>query len=242
MKQPVTLVSSRSPARGRTTSTPVTKTSKVSVTPASKTSKTSSTAATLHTTPSKEGSLYVGGACSVEAPTVESLLEGVKVLSSADRKQLLDALALMVLNESKKVKESRDFSLWVEAVFVWLKRALPLGVPPLILRQQLLQKAAWEPVEVFMRDSGFASMPVADRVTIYHTMAEILVAATRARAASRGFVLSPKAVADNCRNIAGLFEEAFPGYIAAGLVHIIIKRVRSLNAGENASEGSATPS
>lgn len=77
----------------------------------------------------------------------------------------------------------------------------------------------------FMADAKFDQLKVAERQSVYALLAQMVV--TQAQAISRnGYApLGPKLVANCSQNIAGLFDQNFPGYLRAGLAHIVARQL-----------------
>lgn len=159
--------------------------------------------------------------------TVDTLLEQMKALTSADRKQLLDrAAAAQLLLDSKPA--DRDVSMWSAAVYDRFCDAVggpgAAGVGPLVCRRLLGVASAWQPVEQFMSVAGLQELPVVDRQAVYNMLADLLVNHARAIARYTGAPFSVKLVANTVVNIAGVFDSAFPGYLEAGLARMVARR------------------
>lgn len=166
------------------------------------------------------------GADRIENP-LDRILEEAKSLSAADRRKLLDHLALV----SKEAEDAspRDVEMWVVAVYEELVRVLGVGdgasVGPVIVKRALSPRAAWAPVQGFMANKAFEGLQAIERQSIYRLLATLLVRHARSVSSRSGAPLSPKLVANCTGNVAGLFDQAFPGYLRAGLGRVIVRQL-----------------
>lgn len=154
--------------------------------------------------------------------SVDDVVSLAAQLSAADRKELLARLALEVQTRST---DSRDLTMWADAVYQRLHEAIGTsegtGVGPLPVRRLLAAVANWAPVEKFMQDSRLQSLTVPKRLAVYHMLAGLLVDDAQRVARLAGAPLTVKFVAGRSAHIAAVFDTAFPGYLAAGLAHVV---------------------
>lgn len=125
--------------------------------------------------------------------------------------------------------EQRDVDLWSEAVHEALQGALGpssgAGHGPQVVRGIVGAPGPWAPVEEFVRQANVLDKPPAERLAVYRTLAYLLVKRCRTVAARADIPLTPKLVAQNAQHIAGIFDNAFPGYLRAGLINVVVRRV-----------------
>lgn len=148
-------------------------------------------------------------------------------LNEVEMGQLLDFLAAQRL----QLAAGRDVEAWAQAVYDALVRTLGhggLGLPgPIPLRRLLATHSAWTPVEAWMEAHELDNLKVAERRSVYFLLARLLVERAQEIAQYGDLPLTPKLVANSTRDIAAIFDRAFPGYSSAGLVHIVVRRLVS---------------
>lgn len=165
-----------------------------------------------------------------EAADTDSLLEQILALEPTAQKELLDRVAAhQLLNSSKPT--DRDVSMWSVAVYDAYCRAVggpgAAGVGPHLVRKVLAASAAWTPVAQFMAGTQLQTFDVTDRQAIYMLLADLLVKQARSIARYTGAPFSPKLIANCTANISALFDDAFPGYLEAGLVTVVARQMRA---------------
>lgn len=153
------------------------------------------------------------------------LAEQILKLSPKDRKELLDQLLLE--QQLTERKADRDVDMWAAAVHRELVRRIGAsdgGVIGITIVRKLVGTAvSWGSVETFMRASKLAELAVVERQRVYFMLAELLVRHALVVARRGGFPLSAKLVAQCTSNLAGVFEDAFPGYLEAGLAKMVAR-------------------
>lgn len=155
---------------------------------------------------------------------LEKLKQEAAKLPSKDRQELLDHLALQSRTSiNARHKDSRDLDLWCSALHDILARdtgALGVGLPGLaVIRKTVAPLFA--PIESFMVATKLQPLKVPDRQAVYHLLARLLVEHAKRASARSHIPLSLKFVASCSTAIPGLFEDAFPGYIDAGLARVV---------------------
>lgn len=169
------------------------------------------------------------GAEDQEKSQVDSLLGLANALSATDRKELMARLALG--EQSLDADKTRDADMWAQAVYAGLQDALgyedgAVGGPALVKRTVSAQ-SAFKPVADFMRASSLDKLKVTERQSVYAMLAKLVIEKARYVASRSGAPLGPKLVATCSANLAGTFDQAFPGYLASGLAHLVAKRLTS---------------
>mgnify|MGYP003507604151 len=156
---------------------------------------------------------------------LEAALSLVNKMTVAERKQLLDHLALgMQVSKKESGKINRDLDMWLSAVVDALDSILKTGgtsVPSLGVVKRL-HSAQWPPVEQFMIGSKLMEMKVLERQAVYKLLAKLLVDHAHYVAKKSGAPLSTKLVFNCINNLPGLFDGAFPGYLACGMAKAVI--------------------
>lgn len=157
------------------------------------------------------------------------LLEAVLLLSKEQRKEILDRLAADALLNPTRAAD-RDIVMWTEAVHRELVRVVGASggdVAGLVPLRKLLQAGnSWGPVTEFMTASKLADLPVNERQRAYYLLAQLLVRHARYVARKSGAPLSAKLVANCTGNLAGVFEDSFPGYLEAGLARMVCRTLQ----------------
>lgn len=148
-------------------------------------------------------------------------------LGPTERKRLLAELSLDAADAD--TADVRDLDLWATAVY-WALVAANGGsagaVPgPAIVKRALSAAGGWGYVRGFMADAKFDTLAVPERQAVYKMLADLVV--TQAQGISRNShaPLGPKLVANCSQNIAGLFDQNFPGYLRAGLALVVAKQL-----------------
>lgn len=87
--------------------------------------------------------------------------------------------------------------------------------------------SAWEPVAEFIEVARLDALRPAERFAVFELLAKLLVDRAKRVANRADIPLTPKLIASNAQYIAGIFDNAFPGYLAAGLVGAVSRRLVS---------------
>lgn len=171
-----------------------------------------------------------GGEGGGELPQHGAVAEIKKLAASLDpaaRKQLLAELSLAASDAD--TGDVRDLDMWVQAVYWALVDAnggSAGAVPgPAIVKRALASSGGWSNVRGFMADAKFDQLKVAERQSVYALLAQMVVTQAQAIARNGYAPLGPKLVANCSQNIAGLFDQNFPGYLRAGLAHIVARQL-----------------
>lgn len=96
---------------------------------------------------------------------------------------------------------------------------------PMLVKRLVGSPSHWKPVALFMSSSGLAELQVRERQLAYHLLADLLVKHVCQVASHVGLPVGLKFLGNNVASITGVFEQAFPGYLAAGLAHVIVKGI-----------------
>jgi hypothetical protein len=150
----------------------------------------------------------------------------VSTLSEAEQRELLTELALLEQSRSAPV---RDLDMWAVGVETALQAAIGsrdgAGVGLIPLKRMLGLRQNWAPVESFMKRHGWSELVVVQRSAAYALLADLLVQHVKGIARHIHVPMTAKFVANNAQNIAAIFDQAFPGYAASGLAHIVLPRM-----------------
>lgn len=127
--------------------------------------------------------------------------------------------------------EARDVDLWSDAITSALRRAIGSGdmaaYGPQVVRRVMGAYSAWEPVAEFIEVARLDALRPAERFAVFELLAKLLVDRAKRVANRADIPLTPKLIASNAQYIAGIFDNAFPGYLAAGLVGAVSRRLVS---------------
>lgn len=162
-----------------------------------------------------------------EKKSVDDLLDQASKLSAAERKELLAKLALGV--NQTRTSNPRDLDMWIEAVYTGLAASNGAGdgagVGPAAVKRILGSPACWGPVADFMAASKLDDLKVAERQSVYYLLAGLVIKHAAYVSRQSGAPMSAKLVGSCSTNITGLFDQAFPGYLGAGMAKIVARRL-----------------
>jgi hypothetical protein len=152
----------------------------------------------------------------------------VESLTPTLRKELLAKLALAT--QIATVDGSpRDQDMWAQAVYEALAQAQGAGgggMPgPMVVKRSLASTGAWGSVSRFMASSKMDSLKVTERQSVYMMLAKLVVDQARYVSRESGIPMSPKLVGNCATNVAGIFEQSFPGYLGSGLALMVARRL-----------------
>lgn len=155
---------------------------------------------------------------------VLELVEQLNKLPTATRKRLVSELALGLKQETSTTS-SRDVELWLKAVTEELAA---------VLRSQFYVGAGmkqsvvgFENVEEFMRTSGLSKCTAIQRSGMYKLLAQLLVKHAQGIAEHVGQPLSLKFVLSCSSAVPGLFDNAYPGYLASGMASVVVAAMKT---------------
>ena len=158
----------------------------------------------------------------------DELLAAANKLTDADRKWLLDQLALRQHQESAPTAADRDLNHWSEAAYDALLAALggPGGAEwgPAVVKRTVGARSAWLPVRDFLAAAGLEKCTVQERIVALRLLAQLVVRRASRIAARTGAPLGPKLFASCCGSIRGIFDASFPGYLASGMAMIVLRQ------------------
>ncbi len=165
------------------------------------------------------------------ASQAEDFVNRIKSLPEGERKKILDSL-LLESQLNGEAKATRDLDMWAEAVHRELTRrlgSLDGGlVGPGVVRKLVSAGGSWKPVEQFMATSKLSELTVVERQRAYYMLAELLVRHALVVARRSGAPMSAKLVSNCTGNLAGVFEESFPGYLEAGLARMVARHAERI--------------
>lgn len=179
---------------------------------------------TPHTHPITWGG-WVGGSPKVDGLvkiSVEELLGLARTLSKQDQKKFLAALAA----EQTESTKDREFQAWIDALLGALLAANgghDGGLPTSFHLKRAMTSGGWSAVSDFMHTGGFMALTVIERVAAYRLLAALLLDHATEISRRRSIPKTPQLLATCAVNIGALFENAFPGYLSAGLAKIVVR-------------------
>ena len=158
--------------------------------------------------------------------TVEDVLALASKLTEAENKTLLAKLSLAQQTQST---QTRDLDMWSVAVYEAIlaaQRGSDGAVQgPMLVKRAVSSHSNWSAVRDFMVASKLLSLSVTERQSIYQLLAKLVVQSARFIARRSGAPLSAKLVASCSVNVASLFDNAFPGYVASGLALMVAQQL-----------------
>lgn len=152
-----------------------------------------------------------------------SLIDAITALPEAEKKRILDALAL-TLQDSSSLQD-RNLQMWCEALAESFTATTRTHVAVMLLRRGFAVKAVWS---VFTELFGLADLErvqVRDRTALLRLFADLLVEHAVYVAKRSSAPLSAKLLVSCSANMVGLVENAFPGYLAAGLLPMVARQM-----------------
>lgn len=160
--------------------------------------------------------------------SVEEILEQAQTLTAKQRQELLDQLSL-ANQMTRSAGQDRDLDMWATAVHEALTAGVGVGGASefgrLVVKRLMAPTQNWRPIQNFMEESRLQELKVVERASVYYLLAELLVKHAQVVAHRSGAPLGPKLVGSCAQGIAGLFEQAFPGYLRAGLAKIAARQL-----------------
>lgn len=144
--------------------------------------------------------------------------------STSLRKRVLDELALG-LKHSSTVSANRDVEMWLKAVTTELTSVLSSQQYTGNMKAQNV--VGWSYVEEFMHASGLSRCSVVQRSGVYKLLAGLLVKHARGIAEHVGQPLSLKFTMSCSNAVPGLFDAAYPGYLASGMASAVVAAMRT---------------
>lgn len=162
-----------------------------------------------------------------EGSDLASILELADKLNPTEKKTLLARLALNAQDQGKQA--DRDQEMWAQAVYDELGRALGYGagagLAPAMVKRSLSVPTVWAPVMAFMSSSKLLDLNVTERQSVYGLLAKLITKHASYVANKSGAPLSAKLVGSCSANLASVFDNAFPGYLAAGLAPMVARQL-----------------
>ena len=159
--------------------------------------------------------------------SLDQILDAANGLPAAERKVLLAHLAFS--EQTSGQGSGRDLEMWAQAVYEALGDAVGVevgaGQGPALIKRTLAVPAAWAPVTTFMASSKLSTLMVVERQAIYVMLAKMVVQNARYIARKSGAPLAARLVGSCAANVASLFDNAFPGYVASGLALMVAKQL-----------------
>lgn len=167
----------------------------------------------------------------IEKETLDSWKRKLRELPVSTQKTLSDFLLLELRSTQKLVpSQDRDVEMWIHSVQEALQTTLKKA-PTGISRKSPL----WEPfvtsfgeIHDFLVAAGIVGLQSTQRKGLYNLLAKLLVAHSKSLAGHIDVPVSPKFVCGQSHMIAGLFENAWPGYLEAGLAVRVVQSLAAL--------------
>lgn len=157
---------------------------------------------------------------------MDACLKILRSLKRSDQKSVLDQLAYQLGSEASHAA-SRDKEMWAGAVYDAIVQAIgggAGGLPgPMVFKRVLASPESWQHVDGFMQSSGFSGAPVSERNAVYQLLAKIMTAHAVHLNRTFGYPLTPKMLGNLTQHLPTLFEDAFPGYLSAGLASVLLR-------------------
>lgn len=156
-----------------------------------------------------------------------TLVSQALALTKAERKQILDRLALSLVDSD----QGRGVDQWSVAVSSALEARLgSSGVAsygPVLAKKICGALSAYKPVATFIEEAGIDALTVTERQAALNFLAELVVDEAARIGRIKDIPLGLNLVATCSANVRGIFDVAFPGYIEAGLARVVLKRTAS---------------
>lgn len=157
------------------------------------------------------------------------LAEILGLVDQLGTKQRKELLARLSLAQQSHTGDNRDLDMWVVALQQALLASSGLGDGGVLglvpLKRQWSPVSTWGLVAGFMHRARLDSMSVPQRQGFYYMLADLLVAHTKKIAEHVHAPLTAKMVLGQAANLDAVFDQAFPGYLAAGLGPILAARM-----------------
>lgn len=166
-----------------------------------------------------------------EKKEVEEMKRKIVGFSDPTKKILSDFL-LLELKSKQKISTSsqRDVEMWISSVLKALKATLK-SAPASISQKNPLWDAfevSYSELATFLVEAGISGLQSYQRQSLYDLLAKLLVAHSAKLAGFVGTPLSPKFICGQTHMIPGLFDNAWPGYLSAGLAMRVVQSLSAL--------------
>lgn len=172
-----------------------------------------------------EGPRGQAAACE-EDDVVENLMASASRMTAEQRRDLLARLSLA---ESGMAGRERDQDMWAGAVHAALLDVAGAGdgavLGPMAVKRLVAAPKAFAPVAAFMAATKLDRLTVQERQSFYGLLARLLVGHASEVSARSGAPMSARLVTQCGANVAAVFNQSFPGYAAAGLAHVVARRL-----------------
>lgn len=157
---------------------------------------------------------------------LDDLLNLADQLNEVDKKTLLARLSLAAQNRNSE--PDRDKDMWAQAAYDELLRVFGqnqgVGQGLALIKRSLGASQVWAPLADFMKSSGLNKLQVTERYAVYCLLAQLVVKQAKYIANKIDAPLGVKLIGNCLVNVASLFDNAFPGYLGAGLAPIVARQ------------------
>lgn len=154
--------------------------------------------------------------------SAEQLLTLARTLPKPEQRKLLAALAA----EQTETGKDRDQQAWIDALLAALlkaNRGQAGGLPTSFHLKRAMASGGWSAIAEFMHDSGFMQFTVNERAAAYRLLATLLLEHATEVSRRKNVPKTPQLLASCATNIGALFENAFPGYLSAGIARVVVR-------------------
>jgi hypothetical protein len=142
------------------------------------------------------------------------------------KKEVSDFLLLDLVVKSKDT--DRELDLWINSVLFHLRAILP-STSTRIMRNTPAYKLfvdSHKDLIAFTMTSDVPTLTIYQRGALYNILAEMLVKHCSALSKKHKFPLSLKYVLQSSSLVAGLFDNAYPGYLRSGMLLLILDKLQ----------------
>jgi hypothetical protein len=162
-----------------------------------------------------------------EKNEVAEILAKIKNLDKSSRRKILAHLALDSTKSTLEGKD-RDLDMWSLSLYSALKAHEGSesieGSGPLVLKRLIAASKSFEKVTDFMEASGLSKLKVVEIQSAYGLLATLLIKYAKKIATHSNLVVTSKFVINCSSNIAAVFEQAYPGYVANNLAIVVARQ------------------
>lgn len=193
--------------------------------------QTATPSTTPHPTP-LQGDRGVGGVA-MSRQTVNEAKTLIDRMNKEQRKEIGDYLAFISLGRKtggtvQDLKSNRDLGLWGDALVEALGQALPSLVMSKHVQASVMQQLESSSVlaESIISQAAIPASQSYMRNAFYRVLANLLVQHSRSVAKYVKAPLSLKFCLGQADNLAGLVEDAYPGYLQSGMMKVVLQQMR----------------
>lgn len=160
---------------------------------------------------------------------VEEVKKVIQGLDPKGRKEIKDYLMLLETQTTNRTDYDRQLEIWNASCGKFLIMVLPGAHIHIAKSSKLAEasRASHQQALAFLDAAGFTGINMLERKGMYDLLAKLLADRAKHIAAKTTAPLSLLLLFQQTKDLAGLFESNFPGYLASGLAGRVLDQISS---------------